>query len=335
MAVNSVNNNTAALLNIIKTMSKVAEAVQQSAATPSSPTPGAESNPLQNLFQNDGYDAGGAGGAGGAGDLASQLQALTDTMSQITDLLNGGETGEPGVPELGAGNGAPPAGGPQAPVSKQAAPPAPAANAQTPAPGAEGAKTAEAQKASGNNPTGGKGNTMDFTNDGDKPMTIKFTPNAGGQEIPPLTLQPGESGRAEFPQGWAGNFRSDKGDPQAVTLGEVKFNGGANGDQTFYDVSYIEGNNAAMTMAPESGGKTSGTLDNIANGAPDSILAKGANGETVGIKKTTNAEAIDNSIVDYYRGKVGAGEGYVVPKDDLSTLGTSDTHLEVHLKDVF
>ena len=176
-------------------------------------------------------------------------------------------------------------------------------------------------------------NTMDFTNDGTKPMEIKFTPNAGGQPIDSITLQPGESMTKEFPDGWSGNFRSSSGDGAAATLGEVAFNGGSN--NTYYDVSYIEGNNASMTIAPESGGRVSGTMDNLVANAPDSIKAKDGSGNAYGIKKTTTSDVQDQSVVDYYRKNVGEGQGYVVPKDDASTLGTSDKHLTVHLKDVF
>jgi hypothetical protein len=327
MAVNSINPSS--LATILAALSKATE------TTPPPPPPAFEAppaaeNPFQSLFKADGFDP---SSTGGTQDLGQQLQELLQTVSQLTDLLNGGEgAGEEGVPELGGPSGGAPAPKQAAPAPQQAAP-APQQAAPAPAAGPETQKAGGPQAPTGNNPTGGAGNTMDFTNDGDKPMTIKFTPNAGGQEIPPLTLQPGESMRQEFPQGWNGNFRSAEGDGANVTLGEVAFNGG--GNNTYYDVSYIEGNNASMTIAPESGGRTSGTLDNLVKDAPDSIKARTADGEVYGIKKTTSAEVRDASIVDYYRGKVGADEGYVDPKDDLSTLGTSDTHLEVHLKNVF
>ncbi|MDC0706943.1 hypothetical protein POL68_00505 [Stigmatella sp. ncwal1] len=293
-----------------------------------------QSNPLKSLLQTDSFEAGGAQG---------NLAALTKGIEQITQLLNkavellggasaGGAAGAGGaspvgggVPELGGdvpelGNAAPAGAAPAAPEGAAPAGAAPAGAAPTAPAGA----SKNASKT---------GNTMDFTNDGTKPMEIKFTPNAGGQEIEPLTLQPGESVTKQFPDGWSGNFRSTAGDGAAATLGEVAFNGG--GNQTYYDVSYIEGNNASMTIAPESGGRVSGTLDNLAAGAPDSIKAKTADGTAYGVKKTTTSDVQDAAVVDYYRQHVGADQGYVIPKDDLSTLGTGDTHLSVHLKDVF
>ncbi|ADO71881.1 hypothetical protein [Stigmatella aurantiaca] len=305
-------------------------------------TPGLEalstprSNPLQSLLQTDSFDAGGSQGS---------LAALSKGFEQISQLLNkavellgganaGGDLAAPelggGVPELGdaAAAGAAPAAAADAAAAAAPAGAAPAAAADAAPAGAAPVAPAGASKNASKT-----GNTMEFTNDGTKPMEIKFTPNAGGQEIEPLTLQPGESVTKEFPQGWSGNFRSTAGDGAAATLGEVAFNGGEN--QTYYDVSYIEGNNASMTIAPESGGRVSGTLDNLAAGAPDSIKAKTADGTAYGVKKTTTSDVQDAAVVDYYRQHVGADQGYVVPKDDLSTLGTGDTHLSVHLKDVF
>ncbi|MFP2933212.1 SDR family NAD(P)-dependent oxidoreductase, partial [Pyxidicoccus sp. 3LG] len=174
--------------------------------------------------------------------------------------------------------------------------------------------------------------TMTFSNDGTKPMTLQFTPNAGEKPVDSVTLAPGEKRTVEFPKGWSGNFRDTAGDGTAATLGEVKFDGGHG--QTYYDVSYIEGHNASMTIQPRSGGRTSGTLENLVASAPDSIKAKDANGAAYGIKKTTTANVQDPQVVDYFRKKVGADQGYVIPTDDASTLGTRDTHLDVRLKNV-
>lgn len=295
-----------------------------------------QSNPLQKLLQSDSFESGSPLAA-----LGKQFEQINQLLTKAMELLGGGQAGgmggaggpqglgggECGVPELGgAGGGVPELGGtpPAAPASASApaAPSAPANASAAPVAPANASKNASKT-----------GNTMEFTNDGTKPMEIKFTPNAGGQEIEGLTLQPGESITKEFPSGWSGNFRSTAGDGAAATLGEVAFNGG--GNQTYYDVSYIEGNNASMTITPESGGRVSGTMDNLAALAPDSIQAKNADGSVYGVKKTTTSDVQDAAVVDFYRKHVDADQGYVVPKDDASTLGTGDTHLSVHLKDVF
>jgi hypothetical protein len=331
MAVGPIRDNSA-LLSIITT------ALNRAFETPAAPPPGStpeipqsQPNPYQGAFNADGFDSL-ASKTPGLSELTEQLGQMMEAILQFSNLASGEQgAGSEGVPELGgaSGAGAPtnPGQPPAIPETQQAFAPPPAGETQTPP------STQAPPSTSGNNPTGGSGNTMDFTNDGDKPMTVNFTPNAGGQQIPPMTLQPGESVRQEFPQGWNGNFRTTDGDGANATLGEVAFNGG--GNNTYYDVSYIEGNNANMTITPESGGKTSGTMDNLVADAPDSIKARTADGQVYGIKKTTTSEVRDPEIVNYYRGKVAGDEGYVDPKDDASTLGTSDTHLEVHLKNVF
>lgn len=248
--------------------------------------------------------------ASGNEALAQHFQAELDVMKPMMP---------PGEPASAAAPGPiPPEGGEPAPV------PAATQERQQPAP-------TEAQDTTKPPVDTSKANTLNFTNKRDTPMTVVFTGNAGQPAIASITLKPGETLSQSFPEGWSGNFRTTDGEGAHVTLGEVKFNGGVEGKQTFYDVSYIEGNNARMTIAPSSGGPVSGTLEDIVSGAPDSIKAKDASGNVYGLKKTTNAEAIDESVVSYYRTAVGEGEGYVVPKDDASTLGSNSSNLNVQI----
>ncbi|WP_257456472.1 glycoside hydrolase 64/thaumatin family protein [Archangium lipolyticum] len=286
-----------------------------------------QSSPLGQLFQADGFDSPlNPTKAGGVDPMDQLLEQVAQQMLTLCEDLLGDLNGE--VPEIGAEDSAAP--GLQALVQG-----APQAADATKAPSASSTPSAQVSQTEGVTSAGNapkKGNTMTFTNDGKSPMTIKFTPNAGEKELPPLTLQPGKAQTVEFPQGWSGNFRSTSGDGAAATLGEVKFNGG--GNQTYYDVSYIEGDNAAMTIKPQSGGKLSGTMDNLLASAPDSVKARNADGSVYGIKKTTTSNVQDPGVVDFYRKHVGADQGYVIPTDDLSTLGTADTHLDVHLRDL-
>ncbi|SES92759.1 hypothetical protein [Stigmatella erecta] len=327
MSISSLSRSPASIPAYSNTQGNapVAPLAEQGFGLKSLSTP--QNNPLQKLLQSDSFESGSPLAA-----LGKQFEQINQLLNRAMELLGGAQAGGPGgaggVQGLGGGEcGVPELGGtPSAPAApaNAAAPAAPAAPANAAAPVAPANGSKNASKT---------GNTMEFTNDGTKPMEIKFTPNAGGQEIEGLTLQPGESITKEFPDGWSGNFRSTAGDGAAATLGEVAFNGG--GNQTYYDVSYIEGNNASMTITPESGGRVSGTLDNLAELAPDSIKAKNADGSAYGVKKTTTSDVQDAAVVDFYRKHVGADQGYVVPKDDASTLGTGDTHLSVHLKDVF
>jgi hypothetical protein len=282
-----------------------------------------QSSPLQKRLMSDGFDS-----PKNMKNVAG-MDATVRMLTQVAELL------EKSVRMLGSelGAGAPPVPGAAAP--QQGGVPGAAAPQKGGMPDLGAPPSAQVAGPEGvSSPKGGqKGErTMTFVNDGTSPMTVQFTPNAGGQAIENRTLKPGETQTVSFPDGWSGNFRSTAGDGKAATLGEVAFNGG--GNNTYYDVSYIEGANAAMTIQPESGGKLSGTTENLLAGAPDSIKAKDANGQTYGIKKTTTSNVLDGAVVDYYRNHVGADQGYVIPTDDASTLGTKDSHLVVHMKNL-
>ncbi|RKH51686.1 hypothetical protein D7Y23_09210 [Corallococcus sp. AB050B] len=259
---------------------------------------------LQGLFQADGFDAPAGVGKKGALQGGNPMEQLSELVQMLTQL----------VQTLGAQAAAP---APEA----AAAPAAPQKNADVAGPASVGASGAPKGK-----------NTLTLNNDGDKPMTVNFTPNAGEKAVDSVTLQPGEKKTVQFPDNWSGNFRSDNGDGKNATLGEVKFDGGFG--NTYYDVSYIEGHNAAMTIQPEGGGRLSGTMDNLLASAPDSVKARGADGAAYGIKKSTTSNVQDPEVVDFFRKHVGADQGYVIPTDDASTLGSNNSNLVVHLKNL-
>lgn len=314
----------------------------QGVVAPPAQQPGAA---LRRLLMSDGFDGpvgagkvGGVGKAGGLDSTVKMLSQMTELLTKATQMLASqlGQ-GVQGVQGLqGAAKGGMPA--PSAPSAAAGTPAPSAPSAAAGAPAAPAAPAAQGvSKAAGPDPVAQKGSevgkrTMTFVNDGTSPMNIQFTPNAGDKAVDGVTLKPGETKTVSFPDGWSGNFRSTAGDGKNATLGEVKFDGG--GNNTYYDVSYIEGANAAMTIAPESGGRVSGTMDNLLSGAPDSIKAKDANGQTYGIKKTTTSNVQDASVVDYYRKHVGADQGYVIPTDDASTLGSQSSNLVVHMKNL-
>ncbi|MDY7232284.1 hypothetical protein [Hyalangium rubrum] len=299
---------------------------------------------MRRMLQSDGFDSPmmDPKQVNNLKEVAQVFARLAQVLSQTARLLGGeGGPGLQGTPAVKGAQTPPSAPGAKNAPSVPGEQPAPAMQgtpgeqptpAAQPAPAEPGAPVSQAQAIGSPGDAKKEGNTMTFTNDGTKPMTIQFTPNAGEKPMDPLTIEPGKTQTVAFPQGWSGNFRSTSGDGAAATLGEVKFNGG--GNQTYYDVSYIEGLNASMTIEPEGGGRKSGTLDNLLASAPDAIKAKDANGQTYGIKKTTTSNVQDPGIVDYYRKLVGADQGYVIPTDDASTLGTGSTHLNVRLKNL-
>ncbi|MBN9687510.1 MULTISPECIES: hypothetical protein [unclassified Corallococcus] len=310
---------------------------------------------LQGMFQADGFDAPAGVGRKGAlqgGNPMEQLAEMVQMLTQLVQMLGGmngagaqqgaaapgieGAAGaaQGGVPDLGGDSfgGVPDLGGEGA--SANTLPPEQdAASAAAPAPAAPQKDAAVAGPQSVGDSSAAKGkNTITLNNDGDKPMTVNFTPNAGEKAIDSVTLKPGESRTVQFPDNWSGNFRTDKGDGKNATLGEVKFDGGFG--NTYYDVSYIEGHNTSMTIQPEGGGRLSGTMDNLLASAPDSVKAKGADGSAYGIKKSTTSNVQDPEVVDFFRKHVGADQGYVIPTDDASTLGSKNSNLVVHLKDL-
>ncbi|HEY8608092.1 MAG TPA: hypothetical protein VIM12_13335 [Noviherbaspirillum sp.] len=175
------------------------------------------------------------------------------------------------------------------------------------------------------------GNAITFHNDGDKPLHLRFTQNAGLESIPDLVVPPGESRTVHFPQGWSGNWRSLAGGGDAFTLGEVAFQGWQG--MTFYDDSRIEGSNAGLTIVPAGGGRLTGTLDNLLEGAPEDVLAYNAAGIPYGIRKSTVNDIQDPAVVGFLNERIPDGMGYTYPTDDLSTAGTHDTHLVVRMDD--
>ena len=315
------------------------------AVTPDAVTAKSGPGSLQGMFQADGFDAPAGVGKKGAlqgGNPMEQLSEIVQMLTQLVQMLGAQagagaqQAGVPGIEGAAGSAGAGTGGAPQAP--SQAAAPAPAAAAAPAAPGApapaapqKNAAVAGPESVGTSGASKGK-NTLTLNNDGDKPMTVNFTPNAGEKAVDSVTLQPGEKKTVQFPDNWSGNFRSDNGDGKNATLGEVKFDGGFG--NTYYDVSYIEGHNAAMTIQPEGGGRLSGTMDNLLASAPDSVKAKGADGAAYGIKKSTTSNVQDPEVVDFFRKHVGADQGYVIPTDDASTLGSNNSNLVVHLKNL-
>lgn len=283
--------------------------------------------------------------------LSQLIEKLVSSLFQKPDSANESGLGQNDSPACGNRGGSPsPSGdltGQKGEQPTSSSTPAPSGSpAPTPTPGNQVANSPETT----NTPvtTGGKPseaitdknsnidpnkNSLTYENKGKEAYTISFTSNAENADakLPDVTLQPGEVKTIEIPEGWGGNVRTNKGDGKNITLGEFKFNGGDKKDQAFYDVSYIEGFNSRMQIQPMQGGRVSGTLDDLTNGVPESMKARDQSGNAYGIKKTTDDNKIDGDIVKYYRNKVKDAEGYVVPDDNTSTLGTNSRNLKVDL----
>jgi len=177
----------------------------------------------------------------------------------------------------------------------------------------------------------GNDRIVSFVNDGDKPMHLRFTPNAGEQEMPDIVIPPGEAVNVQFPPGWSGNVRSTSGGfGNPATLIELAFD---DNGKAWGDVSFIEGANAAATIEPAGGGTRTGFMTNLLEGAPDSLVVRDANGVPYAIRPSTVNNVIDPYVLDFLEGRVPEGHGYKYPTDDLSTVGFESSNLVVHVRD--
>jgi hypothetical protein len=288
---------------------------------------------------------GGGGDSMGLGDPQQQSPlggtALMGLLMMLMNQFgnNGGDAGESGSGESGGGSngggvGASPGEGAGQPPAVVAPPQPPVQNAVVqplqpqPQPQPASAPAAVGEPAPAASPGGNK---ITYTNDGKSPMHIKFTPNAGQQQIPDLTLKPGETKDVSFPEGWSGNWRSTAGSDKAVSLGEVAFQGG-NG-LTYYDDSRIEGSNMGQTIEPEGGGRRVGTMENMLAEAPESLLVRDGQGKAVGLKPSTVADQTDPKAVAFLRKYGAEGDFYAFPTDDKATAGTKSNHLNVRMQD--
>lgn len=172
----------------------------------------------------------------------------------------------------------------------------------------------------------GNDRKISFVNDGTEPMTLKFTPGAGEAAMPDMVIPPGQSSTVQFPEGWSGNVRSTKGDGPATLL-ELTFDK----DKTWANVSHIDGSNAGMTIQNPGDPVKTGKMTNLLDGAPDSLLAKDAEGKAYGIKASTVNNVTDQNVVDYLGSKIPVGAGYKYPTDDLSTTSFPTSNMVVHM----
>jgi hypothetical protein len=87
------------------------------------------------------------------------------------------------------------------------------------------------------------------------------------------------------------------------------------------------------TIEPGGGGRKTGSLTNLLQNAPESVLARNAQGEVYGIKKSTIRDIQDPAVVNYLHQMIPVGDAYAFPTDDAATAGAQDNHLVVHMKD--
>jgi len=149
-----------------------------------------------------------------------------------------------------------------------------------------------------------------------------------------IDLTPGETVDLSLPENWSGNITKSNNDPGIAadaTQGEFTFNG--SGNQSYYDVSDINGYNGPMTIAPTSGSSSSlvaGGTEDITDGAPSSMKQTTSSGETVlgGVDPGGDAAGDDPTNMvnyDYYK-QTQEGQAYTYPLDNTAASRQAATN---------
>jgi hypothetical protein len=162
---------------------------------------------------------------------------------------------------------------------------------------------------------------------GDKAQTFNFYSDVAafepqfGDAFKSVTLQPGTYQTVALPAGFSGRVQKMTGRvDEPATWAEVTFNGYK--DMTFFDASYIRGNNGAMVMKMRDNSAIAGTQEDLLSEAPDDAKGTSSSGQPY-LKAT---EGFDGSVVldlvAFYRNKLPSGLGYVRNFDDSATKGS-------------
>lgn len=176
-------------------------------------------------------------------------------------------------------------------------------------------------------------NAMTVINQGPNAITVGFFQNnapdsPGFASDLTIALDPGTAETVTLPFGWSGRVQKLTGsvsDP--ATWGEVTFNGWQN--LVFMDVSYIRGNNGAMTLG-DSSGPLSGTSEDLLDEAPGDLQTTDSNGNTILPATEGYDGSIDWALIGYYA-QHGNGDGFVQSSDTQFIRASSDPNVVVTL----
>ena len=114
-----------------------------------------------------------------------------------------------------------------------------------------------------------------------------------------------------------------------ATWAEIRFNGWQ--DMTFFDISLIRGFNGAMVFSTVDGRRRTGFTNDLRPGAPSKYRVKDSNGYDVLEPTEPYTGGRNHDLVSYYRRKVSKGNGYIVPDDHASSLGTTDKQINLDI----
>lgn len=177
-------------------------------------------------------------------------------------------------------------------------------------------------------------NTITITNRSNEAGSYSFYQNEqpyvpGANSYASVVLQPGESKTITLPTGWAGymqKLNGQRSDPH--TRVEVAFNQWR--DLTFSNLSYEDGNNAAMLLRSGNEDRETGSdADLIARARAEGLTSFDSSGrEVIGFAEGQGDVPVPR-IVDFYRRNLQRGKGYVLHGDDESSGGSSDKRVIV------
>lgn len=159
---------------------------------------------------------------------------------------------------------------------------------------------------------------------GNAPQTFNFYGDVAafqpqfGDAYKSITLQPGTYQTVTLPNNFSGRVQKMTGHvDEPATWAEVTFSGWK--DLTFFDVSYIRGNNGAMVMKMADNSAIAGTQEDLMSEAPADTKGVSSTGQPY-LKAT---EGFDGSLtldlVEFYRDKIPTSLGYVRNFDDTAT----------------
>jgi hypothetical protein len=124
--------------------------------------------------------------------------------------------------------------------------------------------------------------------------------------------------------GWEGRVQKLSGAPaDPATWAEIKFDASFMG-MTFCDISLIRGFNGAIQFSSQDGSLRTGFIDDLYPDAPAQFKTQDSGGNYVLQPTQPYSGGTNMELVNYYRGKIATGDGYVLPDDNSSTHGTTN-----------
>ncbi|RYF12788.1 MAG: hypothetical protein EOO40_00345 [Deltaproteobacteria bacterium] len=177
-------------------------------------------------------------------------------------------------------------------------------------------------------------NAMAIVWRGTTPMTFNFYADVAafqpqfGDAFKTVTLQPNSYQTVTLPQGFSGRLQKMTGRvEEPATWAEVTFNGWK--DLTFFDVSYIRGNNGPCVMKMVDNSAISGTQEDFYSQVPADARGVSSTGQPY-IKDTEGFDgSLKSDLINFYRQHVPTNTGYVRNFDDASSKGSASKHMVV------